>query len=177
MKKKLKDSAGFSLVEMLCAVAVLMLLCVMLNSGLSVAMKTYFDLTAEAETQLLLNSLSNAIADELRYAHEVSGTDEPVYNGGCQLTIKDGQVYVKDQELLPKEKNDKGGAYHGEKYKVEQQEEAGGGAAPLVRYEDGCFYVNFKVVWEGGGISAETPEGGLVIRCLNPERKEEGTTP
>jgi hypothetical protein len=46
-----------------------------------------------------------------------------------------------------------------------------------VRYEDGCFYVNFKVVWEGGGISAETPEGGLVIRCLNPERKEEGTTP
>ena len=47
MKKKLKSSAGFSLVEMLCAVAVLMLLCVMLNSGLSAAMKTYYDLTAE----------------------------------------------------------------------------------------------------------------------------------
>ena len=70
MKKKLKSSAGFSLVEMLCAVAVLMLLCVMVNTGLSVAMKTYFDLTAESETQLLLNTLTDAIAGELRYAHE-----------------------------------------------------------------------------------------------------------
>ena len=73
MKRKLKNSSGFSLVEMLCATAVLMLLCVMLNSGLSVTMKTYFDLTAEAETQLLLNSLTNAVAGELRYAFEVSG--------------------------------------------------------------------------------------------------------
>ena len=38
MKKKLKSSAGFSLVEMHCAVAVLMLLCVMVNTGFSSAM-------------------------------------------------------------------------------------------------------------------------------------------
>ena len=29
---------------------------------------TYFDLTAESETQLLLNTLTDAIAGELRYA-------------------------------------------------------------------------------------------------------------
>lgn len=176
MKKKLKDSAGFSLVEMLCAVALLMLLCVMLNSGLSVAMKTYFDITAESETQLLLNSLTNAIADELRYAHEVEGSEEPVYNDGQQLIIKDGQVYVKDKvkdkELLPKEKNNEGGAYHGKKYKVVQISDGGegGGTLPLVKYEDGCFTVHFKVISEDGRISAETPEGGLVVRCLNPVR-------
>lgn len=174
MKKKLKDSAGFSLVEMLCAVAVLILLCMMLNSGLSMAMKAYFDITAESETQLLLNSLTNAIAGELRYAHEVSGTDEPVYNDGRRLVITDGQVYVNDTELLPKEKDDKGGAYHGKKYKVVRLSD-GGGEIPLVRYEDGCFTVNFKVISEDGRISAETPEDGLMIRCLNPP-KEEGET-
>ena len=117
MREKLNSCAGFSLVEMLCAVAVLMLLCVMLNSGLSAAMKTYFGLTAEAETQLLLNSLTNAIAGELRYAYDVEGTDNPSYNPYAsldnpadvrrlRLEVREGQVFVTggpdgDKELLP----------------------------------------------------------------------------
>ncbi len=167
MKKKLKSSGGFSLVEMLCAVAVLMLLCVMLNSGLSVAMKTYFHLTAEAETQLLLNSLTNAIAGELRYAHEVSGTDDPTYNGGSRITLANGQVYVGGKELLPKEKTgtNRGGAYKNGEYQVDVMD---------IVYDESsaCFTVDLKVSWKGSGISAQTPEGGVVIRCLNPPKKE-----
>lgn len=173
MKKKLKSSAGFSLVEMLCAVAILMLLCVMLNSGLSVAMKTYFDLTAEAETQLLLNSLTNAIAGELRYAHEVSGADDnPTYNGGRQITLEsDKRVYVDGKELLPKEKSGtgRGGAYKNGDYQVDEMK---------IVYDESsaCFTVNLKVSWQGSGISAQTPEGGVVIRCLNPPKKEEASS-
>lgn len=167
MKEKLKSSAGFSLVELLCAVAVLMLLCVMLNSALSVAMKTYFDLTAEAETQLLLNSLTNAIAGELRYAHEVIGTEDPTYNGGSRITLTNGQVYVDGKELLPKEKNDtnRGGAYKNGDYQVDEME---------IVYDksSACFTVKLKVSWKGSGISAQTPEDGVVIRCLNPPKKE-----
>ena len=37
MRKKLKDSGGLTMVETLCAVVILVLLCLMLNSGLSMA--------------------------------------------------------------------------------------------------------------------------------------------
>lgn len=183
MKKKLKSSAGFSLVELLCAVAVLMLLAIMVNSGLSVAMKTYFDLTAESETQLLLNSLTNAVAGELRYAFDVTGaggaTSSPQYNGGLYLDWSSGQVVIKggkdgEKELVPKEKSTgKGGAYKDGEYRVESMK---------LDYEPdtACFTLKMKVGWREGGaesrISAETPEEGVVIRCLNPPEKKEGET-
>lgn len=68
MRRKLKENGGFSIVEMLCAVVILVLLCLLINSGLSMAMKSYRDVTAESETRLLLNDLSDALADRLRYA-------------------------------------------------------------------------------------------------------------
>lgn len=167
MRKKLRDSAGFTLMETLCAAAVLALLCLMLNSGLSVAMKTYYDMTAEAETQLLLNSVTNAIAGELRYAHQVTGDADPTYNDGCRITLNGGQVYVKDgQELLPKEKSGGGGAYKNGEYTVSTVE-----GAPLVFYADGCFTLKLKVTSKTSGISAQTPEEGVVIRCLNPPKE------
>ena len=178
MKKKLKSSAGFSLVEMLCAVAVLMLLCVMLNSGLSVAMKTYFDLTAEAETQLLLNSLTNAIAGELRYAHEAGGAEDGglTYNGGHPLTLNesDGHVYAGGVELLPQADaaTGRGGAYKNGDYQVKVMD---------IGYDrdTACFTLKLEVGWKDGGVSAKTPEDGVVIRCLNPpeELEEEGGGP
>ena len=41
MRSKLKDNSGLTLVEMMCAVLILVLLSLMLNSGLSMAIKTY----------------------------------------------------------------------------------------------------------------------------------------
>ena len=171
MKKKLRNCAGFSLVEMLCAVAILTLLCLMVSTGLSAAMKTYFGLTAEAETQLLLNSVTNAIAAELRCAHDVSGTDDPTYNDGSRITLTDGKVYAGGRELLPREDSGsgKGGAYKNGEYSVAKIDDA----TPLVQYADGCFTINLKVVCQNSAIGAEAKN--VVIRCLNPP-KEEGTT-
>ena len=64
MRKKLDSSGGFTLVEMLCAVAILTLLCLMLGTGMQAAMETYREITAESETQLLLNTLVDANADD-----------------------------------------------------------------------------------------------------------------
>ena len=151
MKHKLKERAGLTLVEMLCAMLILSLMGFLLHAGLSMAMQSYLHLTAEAETQILLNSLTNAIAAELRYAHGVSGDADPTYNGNCRITLESrGHICAGDRELLPAEKDG-------------------------VQYADGCFTVNLKVVWNGHAVSAQTPEGGVVIRCLNPpEETEEG---
>lgn len=168
MRKKLKDSAGLTLVEALCAVLILVLLSLMLNTGLSMAMKTYLNLTAESETQILLNSLTNAIAAELRYAREVSGDADPTYNGDCQITLENGgHICAGGRELLPAGKA--GGAYHGEKYSAAKIADD----VPIVQYADGCFTVNLKVVWNNHSISAQTPEGGVIIRCLNPPKETE----
>ena len=50
MRRKVKDNSGLTLVEMMCAVLILVLLSLMLNSGLSMAIKTYQGVTAESET-------------------------------------------------------------------------------------------------------------------------------
>ena len=172
MKHKLKERAGLTLVEMLCAMLILSLMGFLLHAGLSMAMQSYLHLTAEAETQIQLNSLTNAIAAELRYAHGVSGDADPTYNGDCRITLESrGHICAGDRELLPAEKDGAGGAYHGEKYSAAPIAVG----VPIVQYADGCFTVNLKVVWNGHAVSAQTPEGGVVIRCLNPpEETEEG---
>jgi len=195
MKKKLKENGGFTLVEMLCAVAILVLLCLMLNTGMQMAVRTYREITAESETQLLLNTLVDAIAGELRFAHEVDGAGEVfTYNGGRSLSVNSqGRVVVSsgagEIDLLPKGKTTDGsgygGAYHGGAYQARQMDgPSAAGAKPFITYDKdmACFTVNLRVVWRDGDVSAETPQGGVVIRCLNPpaEKKTEtggGTTP
>lgn len=178
MKKKLDSAGGFTVVEMLCAVAVLVLLCLMLGTGLSMAIKTYRDITAESETQLLLNSLVDAIADELRYAHgaALDGT----YNDGQKIAVdSSGRVYIQGgtnngRKLLPMESGSgKGGAYHGGAYLVENA----GDLELTYDKNTSCFMLHLKVSWKDGDISAETPGEGVAIRCLNPPKKEEETPP
>lgn len=86
MRKKLKENGGFSMVEMLCAVVILVLLCLLTSSGLSMAMQSYRDVTAESEIQVLLNDLSDALADKLRYAI-VTVKQNEVTNADGSVTI------------------------------------------------------------------------------------------
>lgn len=74
MKKigsRLRDSGGFTLVELLAACVVLILLGLILSAGLSVAAKSYHDVTAESEAQLLLSTLADAVMDDLRFARDL----------------------------------------------------------------------------------------------------------
>lgn len=78
MRRKLKDTGGFTLVEMLCAVAILVMLCLLMSTGISMAVKSYRDITAESETELLVSTITDALADKLRYCMvtEKTKTDE-----------------------------------------------------------------------------------------------------
>lgn len=66
LKRKLADNGGLTLIEMLCATFILTLLCVMVSTGLGMAAYDYRMLTAEAETELLLNTIVSSLTDRLR---------------------------------------------------------------------------------------------------------------
>lgn len=173
MRKKLRNAGGLTLVEILCAVAILVLLCLMMNTGMQMAVKSYDRLTAESETQLLLGSLSDALIDKLRYAVVTESGTDTLSIGNIEL--KDGRIVVVEEngtvkQLLPD------GAYGTDRweYDVELAKKEDGFDLPLYEYKNGKFTVHFKIVWtKDESVSAQTPEGGLVIHCLNPVRSEE----
>lgn len=66
LQRKLADNGGLTLIEMLCATFILILLCVMVSTGLGMAAYDYHMLTAEAETELLLNTIVTSLTDRLR---------------------------------------------------------------------------------------------------------------
>lgn len=182
MKKKLKDSSGLTMVEMLCAVAILVLLCLMMNTGLNMALRTYRGLTAEAETELLLSSLSDALADKLRYCvvtvdasdnykscsiGEIKAPDGKLPDGKLKVTVKNpADGTEKDLNLLPD------GAYGNPDgfYKGNYQVTAD--PASLKDAYDGntnSFGLTLTVKDVNLGI---TKTMGLTVRCLNPVKKE-----
>ena len=71
MRKKLKSQRGLTLVETLCAVVILILLGLILNAGLQLSVRAYDDMTAETETELLLSTAADALADVLRFAVKI----------------------------------------------------------------------------------------------------------
>ena len=66
MRRKLRAEKGVTLVEMLACAVILVLLGLMLNTGIQVAARSYHAITAKAETQLLLSTITDALADDLR---------------------------------------------------------------------------------------------------------------
>lgn len=167
MRKKLRSAGGLTLVEILCAVAILVLLCLMMNTGMQMAVKSYDRITAESETQLLLSSLSDALIDKLRYAMK---TESGAWSIG-KVELQNGRIVVVEssgavKQLLPD------GAYGTDRweYQVKLAKKEDGSELQLYEYKDGKFTVQFKIVWtKDESVSAQTPENGLVIHCLNPQ--------
>lgn len=168
MRRKLREESGLTLVEMLCAAAVLILLGLMLNTGMQMAVRSYRTMIARSETQLLLFTLADALSDDLRYAQEVeTGAGEELLSyqdasgGTVSLSVgTDGQAYAGDKRVLPP------GAYGKGAYEVQEMD---------IRFDGDCFAVTLKVGQREGEVSAET---ALTVRCLNPcgEDAEEGET-
>ena len=71
LRRKLRARRGLTLVEMVAATAVLALLALMLHTGLLMAQNSYRQVTGESERQLLVSTLSDLLANELRYARDV----------------------------------------------------------------------------------------------------------
>lgn len=167
MKRKLKSRKGLSLVETLAVVVILLLLGLVLNAGLRMAAGNYFELTARSETQLLLSTAGDALADELRFADNVRLEGEDcIYDSrsfgmDSRLVVSDGQIYVRSssgegageelKRLLPP------GAYRWGRYQVTELK--------IVYHEESaCFDVVLEVGEAEGNIGAET---AFTIRCLN----------
>lgn len=175
MRKKLKSSGGFTTVEMLCAVVILSLLCLMMGTGLQMAAKAYRDITAESEIRLLLNTAANALEDKLRYAVV---TAEPAGDGDTGYKCKEvsigsvkadaGRILIAETPLLPDGAYGSAAGASGERrYEVETCE-----VEPDFN-EEGTE-VMFKVtvtVKERNGTISETTE--LTVRCLNPPKIRE----
>lgn len=184
MRKKLKDTGGLTFVELLCAVCILVLLVLMMSTCLNMAVNSYRSITAESEAELLVSSLSDALADKLRYCvvtvkadgsyKETSiGAIEEDADGNIDVTavgITGGKVTVDGKRLLPDGVYGENEAYI-ETYEVEQATDSGGNVLPLVKYDPdtNCFNVTFTVKAAAAGVS-KTAE--FTVRCLNPVKKE-----
>lgn len=182
LKNKLGGHRGFTLVEMLAAVIMLILLVLMLGSGLNIAVQSYRTMIADSETEILMSSLSNAIYDELRYARDIDttpsaggipgespGTPTAEITGNLKkytsasfgrnttLALKDGQLYANGKRLVA------AGAYGNGDYVIQQLH---------IEYDSNTrvFTVNLTV----GGDENITATTVLTIRPLNYAKTEKG---
>lgn len=173
MRKKLKDRSGLTLVEMLCATVILVLLCLMMNTGLNMAMTNYRAITAESETQLLLSSLSDALADKLRYCvvyTNEAGDTATGFSIGDVTVSSDGMVLVGGSKLLPEGAyGNPDGFYKGD-YQVTVDP-----AALESAYQKSTNSFELQLTVKDVNLSI-SKTADLTVRCLNPP-KEEGTTP
>lgn len=167
MRRKLAGHEGLTLVELLAAVVILILLGLILNAGLQMAMTSYRAMIAHSETELLLSTLADILADDLRYAEDVAAREGMLdsyfsdsYGEGTRLRLENGKVYAdgggnSGLRVLPD------GAYGlNGRYEVDTME---------IGYADRVFTLKLSVKEKDGDIHAETE---LAVRCLNPEKKE-----
>ena len=72
--KKLKKKGGFSLIEMMCALLILVLLIMAIDVGFKAGGTIYQEATFEAESATLAGILNTALGDILRYSIDVRET-------------------------------------------------------------------------------------------------------
>lgn len=157
--------------EMLCVIPILILLCLLANTGFNMAVDSLRERTAGSETQLLLSSLSNALADKLRYCvvtEDASG-GTPAYNWSIgEVEVTDGMVTVDGKKLLFDGAYGNDGTYGADtRYTVETAEvtAATGGPRPI-------FTVKLKVRGMPDVTKHIEAETEFTVRCLNPIKKE-----
>lgn len=165
MRKKLRGEGGLTLVEMLAAVVILILLGLLLNTGLQMAVNSYRTIVARSKTELLLSTAVDALADDLRYARDVSGSGTAFtytsdsFGADAALGLNsDGQIVAKvgdeEKRLLSTGAYGLNGAYQVKEMKIS--------------YTRPNFTIELTVETKDGAISAQTPGGGVTVRCLNP---------
>lgn len=82
--KKLRKSQGFTLVETIVSLAILVMLISVISVGVNTAMKVYESVTFTSESDLLSSTLQTTLADILRYA--VYNKEEDMSEGEVAIT-------------------------------------------------------------------------------------------
>lgn len=174
LRKKLKGQKGFSMMEMLACTVVLLLLAMVLNVGLQAALDSYHRMIAKSETQILVSTAIDALADELRYTQypENYECDLPNTGGGTPgenntIELREGRIYVPEykgldngsaiwerRRLLP------GGPYGNGAYIISELK---------VTYDPdaGSFTIEITARETNGTISSSAVTS---VRCLNGQK-------
>ena len=97
--KKLKKKGGFSLIEMMCALLILVLLIMAIDVGFKAGGTIYQEATFEAESATLAGILNTALGDILRYSigvRETTATEREKYGNdvGIPDASGNGVYYV-----------------------------------------------------------------------------------
>jgi prepilin-type N-terminal cleavage/methylation domain-containing protein len=106
-KQKKRAKSGFSLIEMLCALVVMVLVSCLMAVGVRVAVKAYNTEVMHSESQVLCSTIRTMVNDELRYAGTVDTSGNKIaffsQNYGKAVsysTNDDGQVVLGENKIL-----------------------------------------------------------------------------
>lgn len=100
---KMRQSRGFTLVETMVSLAILVMLISVISVGVSTAMKAYQSVTFISESDLLSSTVQTALADILRYA--VYNEEDNPPNGEVSITnesygISRGGFFLENGRLM-----------------------------------------------------------------------------
>lgn len=95
--KKIKNHAGFSLIEMLTAIAILVLMIGGMGTGLSAGVHAYSEAMFESNSAALEGIINAAIGDVLRYSEEVVPNPAKKDSSVPGFKAENGDVFGKDQ--------------------------------------------------------------------------------
>ena len=102
MMKKLKNNKGYTFVEMMACVVILLLVALISGTGMNLALNNYNQQIFESDSQMLEATLNMHLGDILRHTTSVTEADGAVtgitnssyqiYNG--TITVEDGVFYI-----------------------------------------------------------------------------------
>ena len=102
MMKKLKNNKGYTFVEMMACVVILLLVALISGTGMNLALNNYNQQIFESDSQMLEATLNMHLGDILRHTTSVTEADGAVtgitnssyqiYNGA--ITVEDGVFYI-----------------------------------------------------------------------------------
>lgn len=109
-----RHNRGFTLVEMLCTVVILLLVSATVTVGTRLAVENYAASITASESQTLCTTVLDAVGDILRYSTRVTDWSEELhfqsdrYDGVRYFAVEDGKVIlaaegteIAPQKLLP----------------------------------------------------------------------------
>ena len=92
--RKLKNKAGFSLIELLCALLILVLLVMGIGTGMDAGMNIYEDATFEAESASLAGILNTSLGDILRYSQNIRINNDKLEDSSGSYVVKEDVGFV-----------------------------------------------------------------------------------
>lgn len=103
-----RKNGGFTLVELLCTIVVLLLITALMVTGIQLAVRTLRKSVTASESQVLCSTLKTIVSDELRYSGTTLQTEDGIaffsqnYGESVSFTTdEDGRVLLGGNKVLP----------------------------------------------------------------------------